>query len=49
MLVLVVDIAWKSLYCFICLDLLYKDNLIKCGSFLKNKKNFLFKMEYINY
>lgn len=24
------------------LELLYKDNLIKCDTFLKNKKNFLF-------
>lgn len=41
MLVLVVDIMWKSL--LLCkLELLYKDNLIKCDTFLKNKKNFLF-------
>jgi len=41
MLVLVVDIVCKPLL-FNKLDLLYKDNLIKCDTFLKNRKNFLF-------
>jgi len=41
MLVLVVDIMWKSLL-FYKLGLLYNDNLIKCNYFLKNKKYFLF-------
>jgi len=41
MLVWVVDITWKSLL-FYELDLLYNDNLIKCESALKNKKNFYF-------
>jgi hypothetical protein len=41
MLVLVVDIMCKSLL-FYKLELLYNDNLIKCNTFLKNKKYFLF-------
>jgi len=39
MLVLVVDIMWKSLL-FYKLDLLYNDNLIKCDTSLKSKKIF---------
>jgi len=39
MLVLVVDIMWKSLL-FDELDLLYNDNLIKCDTILKSKNIF---------
>jgi len=40
MLVLVVDIMWKSL--LLCeLVLLYNDNLIKCDTTLKNKNIFI--------
>ena len=41
MLVWVVDIMWKPLL-FYELELLYNDNLIKCDTFLKNKKIFYF-------
>jgi len=47
MLVWVVDIMCKPLL-FDKLELLYNDNLIKCDSFLKNKKIFLFN-GYIKY
>lgn len=41
MLVLVVNITWKSLL-FNELDFLYNDNLIKGDTSLKNKNNFYF-------
>jgi hypothetical protein len=51
MLVWVVDIMWKSLL-FDELDLLYKDNLIKCETILKSKNIFILmvilKMYFIN-
>jgi len=40
MLVLVVDIMWKSLLLY-KLVLLYNDNLIKCDTSLKNKNIFI--------
>lgn len=46
MLVLVVDIMWKSLLLY-KLVLLYNDNLIKCDTSLKNKNTFIL-MEILN-
>jgi len=48
MLVLVVDIMWKSLL-FYKLDLLCNDNLTKCDTSLKNKIKFYLMVLLIIY